>query len=209
MSQNLKISEAFGIEIGDIIWGNYGNYEPTKYEVTRITKPALFNDYSLYIYIYSQPVIHIGARDIGSKGEGNASFGTIRQVGGRYFSSQNDEIFIEKPRQRAVLQRDLFALLEASEDPLQYPFQEGVDYRRGAGLVWNCEKCDRDFNTEFKMKLPCRHECGSTSTPIFYFDFPKTVTTDRYPSTFLVSLNFEDYLPNQNGTKSTVIGAKV
>lgn len=62
-----------------------------------------------------------------------------------YLNEHGYRIEVERPPVLpSWIEPDLFAL--EPPEPADYPFQDGVDYWAGFGLVWKCCGCDRDFN---------------------------------------------------------------
>lgn len=176
-------NEFLGIGVGD---GITTSYHDTPYEVIEVSEPEKFYwDGDNEIFIFDHPVVNLVLRDL--RDNSTAWISTIRQVGNRWFTEQNDEIFVKKTGDS---QPDLFF-----EIP-EYPFEDGVNYKAGVGKVWRCSRCERDFNTKRKNKLPnCCPDCGWTTIPIFYIAAPPDDDFRPRPSVFSVALNFEEYAP--------------
>lgn len=187
------IQSALGISPGDVVWTSYG--KPNDYEVISISQPLLWEKQS-DIYIFSEPVISLVCRDLSRKTQTPSFLGNIRQIEDRWFSEMNDEIYVRKSTAPRLFQPDLFSAT-IIEQPGAYPFQSGVDYSQGAGLVWHCSGCRIDFNTEVKKSRPCICNCGSVAEAILYINFPKEIPTHHFPSAYLVGLNLADYAPGR------------
>lgn len=196
---NTKITiEALGISLGDILTTSY---KTGPFEVTAISAPHKFIITSFYIIIRDHQVTSFTLREADKKCLTNSYINNVRRTGDRWATDQNDEIFVEKKYRQNIVQIGLF---DEPEHPLvkDYPFQPGCDYRAGAGKVWHCPKCRKDFNSPVKKKLPywcpaCRQDGKflPVSLPVFFIEAPAVGDWRRRPSQFSMTLNMEDYVP--------------
>ena len=141
MSAQLPNQSGLGIRTGDVVRTSYGI---GPFEVWKIYGPYLWEDSTDCLAIYSQP--HIGLQLIRPgqpfPGRDQCSWiGHIQRIGGRWFTA-HDELFVEHVNPNGQL--DLFGPTE--EGPLEYEWQEGVNYAVSLGGVWRCWACGRDFN---------------------------------------------------------------
>lgn len=186
------VTEALGISVGDKVWTSYGS---NIYFVKEITAPTKFHKSCLQFVIRDHETIHLVLSDADGKSNTPSYIGNIRRVSSsRWATDMNDEIFVEKTGVKTVVQLDLFAEPEVSSAP-DYAFQNNCDYRAGAGKVWHCVRCNRDFNTiEFSRQSVRCPECAASTIPIFFMPAPAPDDRRPYPSEHLVTLNFLDYV---------------
>lgn len=185
--------------MGDGITTSYG---ARAYKVKAIHAPVKFEESLFHIVIRSQEVTSLVLSDEDGDGKTDSYINHIRVAcADRWATDQNDEIFVEK--RKIIAQPGLFEAQTAQ--PLHYPFQDGCDYRVGAGKVWRCPRCEKDFNSAEKHRLPfccpvcleSRDRFLSTCTPIFFIESPPPGDWRPRPSQFLMTLNMEDYLPRK------------
>lgn len=148
--------EALGIHTGDTVRTSYGS---GPYEVWSIWGPRYVFDGGLDVIIHLWPVISLTCIRSGDEKPRFDATGShfyflneIRQVvmpdgSSRWFSDQNEEVFVEPSRRPVALPVDMFA----SYPPIPEPpvWQVGVDYspREDGNLrLWRCTRCGTDFN---------------------------------------------------------------
>ena len=195
------IKEALGIGLGDIVKTSYGS---GPYRVVEVSAPVKFEVQGLHIVIRDHEVTSLKLADLEGKSNTPSYIGNIRRVGpDRWATDTNDEIFVEKKTEDSGEQLDLFSVLPTAPAP-DYEFQDGCDYRAGAGKVWHCDSCGKDFNTdEFsRISVSCP-DCSRTCTAIFYMAAPAVDDWRPYPSEFIMTLDYRDYLPCENNVTKT------
>jgi hypothetical protein len=155
----------WGIETGDIIRTSY-NTGP--YLLMGITPPTCISRFPGSIVIHD-PTISLLLKSPGKTEPSGINY--VHPIDGRFFGSNGDEIFIEKPVKRRDFQVDMFESYLPDATP--YSFRDGVDYaldqskQRG---IWKCKK-HGDYNA-----LPgsqygpafCPHGCCSVEQVIMH-----------------------------------------
>jgi hypothetical protein len=195
------ITQALGISVGDIISTSYGS---GPYRVVEISQPVKFSIRALHIVIRDHEVTHLKLADLDGESKTPSYIGSIRRVGSdRWATDMNDEIFVEKKGEVSGAQLDLFSVLTPEAAP-DYDFQAGCDYRAGAGKVWRCDGCGKDFNTaESSKRSASCPDCASGSTAIYFMAAPALDDWRPYPSEFNITLDCRDYLPCENNVTKT------
>lgn len=164
---------AIGLEVGDIIRTDYGT---GPYEIIGLTPPRHVIDCMFYRAIHRLPVVSIalgvppGHSKYPTCGESVGHINEVRLHEGRYRANSYDEIFVEKPARPLLLQLDMFASYLQPDAP--YVEQSGIDYDAGDGLIFCCDRCQRDFNTARRHRPPtCCPICGRVAKPILVFRY--------------------------------------
>lgn len=200
------IIEALGISLGDVLITSYGS---GPFEVKSIRQPRRFEITSSHIIIRDHEVTSFVLRDLDGKSTTDSYINNVRRTGERWATDQNDEIFVEKKHRRNIVQLGLFdeRRRPAAEE---YEFQPGCDYRAGAGRVWHCPRCRKDFDTAEKHKLPywcpaCKDvKFMPVCVPIFYVEAPPVGDWRARPSEYMMTLNMEDYLPYDKTSRTLI-----
>lgn len=201
MSSNpkIEIKEALGISVGDVVTTSYGS---GPYEVKSVRPPQKFCKSIFSIVIRDHEVTSLVLRDLDGNCNTDSYINNIRRVGDRWATDMNDEVFVEKKNKLVIIQPDLFAVAAKSDIPAEYQMQEGCDYRAGAGRIWHCEYCAKDFNSPEKQRLPyfcpdCRdkQKFPQVCVPVFFIAAPPPDDGRPRPSEYNVTQNFDEYLP--------------
>ena len=129
-----------GIIAGDIVTTSYGT---GPYTVVCVTPPRYVDKIVGGLVVRTWPVSSLVLVRCDSLDKTRCYINDVRRLpDGRWFTDQNDEIFVQpNPNAACPVQMQLFAV--QCGDP--YEFQPGVDY---AGQVWQCGRCGADFNAE-------------------------------------------------------------
>lgn len=139
-------TEALGIGVGDVVWTSYGSSDP--YTVEKISGPYYWEVMAYgAIMIRTWPVIALVCRPV--RGGHECYLNSIRRDGIRWFTDQNDEVFVRKGL-APVQQLSMFMLM-LNPRSLPYSFKVGVDYSLN-GQVWRCDRCG-DFNAPRPMNF--------------------------------------------------------
>jgi hypothetical protein len=195
------IQSAFGIHTGDIITTSY-NTAP--YIIHHIHGPFTYFKDVGYLVILDHAEISLTLSTPNAKRKGTAGFiNDIRQVNERWYTAQNDELFITKPQLARVVPTTLFDIFDPPHQvdllptPPLYQLNPCVDYDAGPRRTWHCENCNADFNAIPTNRHWCRHDCQDEpiATQIFYVRAPKPNDSRRYISYYVMTLNSYRYAP--------------
>jgi hypothetical protein len=204
-----NIQRALGIQTGDIITTSY-NTGP--YIIHHIHGPITYFTGVGHVVILDHPEISLTLSTPNAKRKGHGGFiNNIRQVDQRWYSAQNDELFITRP-QLAPAQpanSSTYSIppnhVELLPTPPLYQLNPSVDYEAGPRRTWHCEHCNVDFNAIPTNRYWCRHDCEDepNANEIFYVRAPKPDDRRHYISYYLMTLNSSRYSPLQGTTAAT------
>jgi len=141
-----SVNSAFGISVGDIVSTSYGTGPYVPYVVLSVSPPRYHDRFVGVLVIRTWQVIDLVCRHVDRPDRGpdhRAYLGSIRVEGNRWFTDQNDEIFVVRKSAGKAVQLSMFNDDIDPERDLPYEFQPGVDYSHDA---WKCTHCGKDFN---------------------------------------------------------------
>lgn len=143
------------LSIGDTIKTSYGT---GPFTITHVTSPRYYEEDFNCLLVRDYPVISLRCKDRGDTAEGRNYINNVRQIGARFFTDGDDEIFLLNRGVAPIVQMGLF---DVAHHPQPYVFQPGVDYSTAyasgmscPGLrlsfkhwqVFHCHRCSRDYN---------------------------------------------------------------
>ena len=205
-----KLQSALGIQTGDIVTTSY-NTGP--YFIYCIRGPITSFNGMGYLVILDHPEISLTLSTPNAKRKGTGGFiNNIRQVDARWYTAQNNEIFITKPHHATLGPTTLFDVLDPPDQvdilptPPLYQLNPSVDYDAGPRRTWHCEDCNVDFNATPPNRHWCRHNCQhqSIAKEIFYVRAPQPDDRRSYISYYVMTLNSDRYAPvHQTTTTDT------
>jgi hypothetical protein len=201
---------ALGITVGDIVTTSY---KTGPYRVTQIIGPCYWSGGEWTpLLIFDTPHISLVLEDLRDGMYRTDSYiSDIRVVGNRWFTSMNDEIFVEPVLPAPEFAGTLFALFDELVDvnplpiPAPYKLQEGVDYEVCLRQVWHCGTCGRDFNgnpVNQYAGASCVFGCrGALAVEVYMIKSPKdlsvpylsyqSMTTNKVP--YMPSVTYQEY----------------
>ncbi len=156
------IIEALGIEVGDKVWQMIGTYQGTPYRVESIHGPYFWATGNIAVIVWPYPVVSLTLKSWNyPKDYQRYGINDIHKDGDRWFTDQGDEVFVEKPKNRKILQIDLFSFSKSKNIYSDaYKFSPDVDYS-DPNKVFKCKKCSLDFNGEMSSwTTPYCPVCG-------------------------------------------------
>ena len=215
MSENIlyphNIQRALGIQPDDIITTSY-NTSP--YIVHHIHGPITYFTGVGHLVILDHPEISLTLSTPNAKRKGHGGFiNNIRQVDQRWYTAQNDELFITTPQLAPVPPANFFDIfnppdqVELLPTPPLYQLNPSVDYEAGPRRTWHCEHCNVDFNAIPTNKYWGRHDCEDEpiAKEIFYVRAPQPDDRRHYISYYVMTLNSSRYTPIQATTAATAL----
>lgn len=127
----------------------------------------------------------------------------IRQVGERWFSASNDELFLSRELRPQLAPRSLLDIIDPPDEvfslpiPLPYQLDTNVDYEAGPRRTWHCQSCSVDFNAIPQNRHWCRHNCNSAlvAQSVYYVRAPPPDDRRRYFGYYIMELNSIPYGP--------------
>jgi len=200
------IKSALGIYTGDLITTSY-NTGP--YIIHHVHGPITSFTGVGYLVILDHPEISLTLSTPNAKRKGTGGYiNNIRQVNDRWYTAQNNEIFITRPYQAPAAPTTLFDLMKPPHEvdflptPPPYQFNPCVDYDAGPRRTWHCDDCHVDFNATPSNRYWCRHDCQhqSIAKEVFYVRAPQPNDRRPYISYYVMTLNSDRYAPQQSPT---------
>jgi len=167
--------EVLGLKVGDIVETSYGT---GPYEVWYVTPARMVTHFVHALIVRSWPVIDLAVVTPNERSHrllrGDFSYiNNIRREGKRWFTDQQDEVFVRERGTALVL--PIHPTWSYPPSPSPYAFQSGVDYHAGHRRVWHCEACGRDWNEaeERRPWEPARCPlCTRVGIPVVLMDDP-------------------------------------
>jgi hypothetical protein len=196
-----KIQSALGLQTADIITTSY-NTGP--YIIHHLHGPFTFFTGVGYLVILDHPEISLTLSTPNAKRKGTGGYiNNIRQVNDRWYTAQNNEIFLTRPSNAPRAPTTLFDLMEPPHQvdilptPPLYQLTPSVDYEAGPRRTWRCDDCNVDFNATPSNRYWCRHDCRhqSIAKEIFYVRAPQPSDHRPYISNYVMTLNSARYAP--------------
>lgn len=197
-----KIKAALGIQTGDLIRTSYGQ---KVFVVHSFTAPHYVLTGLDYFIILDHPEISLTLTEQGVKTRSDqfSQINDIRQVGDRWFTAQNDQIYVERPHREPAPARSLFDLIDPHDAPEvlpvppPYTLNPAVDYLAGPRRAWHCEACGTDFNTPQPDHL-VTHDCGTRdrALEIYYVQAPAPDDRRKFTSYYCMTLDHTGYEPS-------------
>jgi hypothetical protein len=195
------IHSALGIQTGDIITTSY-NTGP--YIIHHIRGPFTYFTGVGHLVILDHPEISLTLSTPNAKRKGTGGFiNNIRQVNNRWYTAQNDELFITRRQVVPLAPTTFFDIFDPPDQveilptPPLYQLNPSVDYDAGPRRTWHCDNCNVDFNAIPTNRYWCQHDCDDEpiATEIFYVRAPQPDDRRPYVSYSVMTLNSDRYAP--------------
>jgi hypothetical protein len=197
-----QINRALGIQTRDIIRTSYSQ---KVFVVHSIIAPHYVITGLDYFIILDHPEISLTLIEEGStpRSDHYSYINDVRQVGDRWFTALNDEIFVERPACAPVIARSLLDLIDppnaAAELPIPPPYtlNPAVAYTAGPGRAWHCAACGVDFNTAQPSRFAV-HACGTNEAAreIYYVQAPALDDRRMFTSYYCMTIDHTRYEPS-------------
>lgn len=163
--------EALGIRVGDIVTTSY---DTGPYEVWYIFGPSYVSKGVGDIVVRLWPVMSLTLVEPGEQPRWLSCspfsyINEVRQEDGHWFT-RSDEVFMQRPERYPDLPVDMFRSHPAPPQP--YQFQSDVDYYAGDRRVWQCRKCEADFNIDPGSRYGPAFHCGTVADRILLIHRP-------------------------------------
>jgi hypothetical protein len=209
------IQSALGIHTGDNIATSYST---SPYVVHHIHGPFTYFTGVGHLVILDHPEVSVTLSTPNAKRKGTAGFiNNIRQVNDRWYTAQNDEVFITKTALATLPPTTFFDIfdppgqVELLPIPLRYKLHPSVDYDAGPRRTWHCDDCNVDFNAVPTNRYWCRHNCTDEpiAREIFYVRAPKPDDRRRYISYYIMTLNSYRYAPLPTAITRTTVASEL
>lgn len=207
MTENIPhhppIHSALGIHTADVVTTSY-NTGP--YIIHHIHGPFTHFTGVGHLVILDHPEISLTVSTPNAKRKGTGGFiNNIRRVNHRWYTAQNDELFITRPQLIPFAPTTLFDIFDPPEQvlvlptPPLYQLDPSVDYDAGPRRTWHCDNCNVDFNAIPTNRYWCQHDCEDEPIPkeIFYVRAPQPDDRRPYVSYYVMTLNSERYTPTR------------
>ena len=197
-----RIEEALGIRTYDHVTTSY---QTGPYIVRYIHGP--FTHFktvsSLIILDHPEICLTLSSTSNPKQRAAHSYINNIRQVGDRWFTALNDELFVCREPIPQLTPQTLLEIIEPPATvytlpiPPPYTLNPNVDYDAGPQRTWHCEACIVDFNAIPTNPYSCRHNCYSpiVAKRIYYVRSPPPDDRRTYVSYYVMELNSTSYAP--------------
>lgn len=196
-----RIEEALGIRTHDRLTTSY---QTGPYTVRYIHGPFTHFKTVGSLIILDHPEISLTLSPTNNPKQRVYSYiNNIRQVGDKWFTALNDELFVSRELPLQLPPRTLLEIIDPPGTvytlPIPPPYQlnPNVDYDAGPLRTWHCEACTVDFNSIPTNPHWCRHNCNSpiVAKSVYYVRSPPPDDRRTYLSYYVMELNSTSYEP--------------
>jgi hypothetical protein len=198
-----RIEEALGIRTYDHVTTSY---QTGPYTVRHIHGPFTHFKTVGSVIILEHPEVCLTLSPTNDpKQRVHSYINNIPQVGDRWFTALNDELFVSRepgpspqfPPQTLLEIIDPPGTVCKLPIPPPYPLNPNVDYDAGPQRTWHCEACTIDFNAIPTNPYWCRHSCKPpiVAKSVYYVRSPPPDDRRTYLSYYVMELNSTPYAP--------------